>query len=365
MAKPFGVKHATAVLSKYRDRAPNTRDEKQEITDVLRRLPIEIDDDLVVEALVHDMTEHRVVQSQATCLLTATPVRGVPPNAERWARAVVRALQRVARDPDAAFYLAALPAEEAAWAEYMLRLDRAHGALPGLWSPRMYSTAQRERVVCGLASDPAVVAGARAAARLAPPARYCGWLWVLAADGSAESLPLLEMFVAELGKSPENLDWLASDFAVLMSSATTAALRAGLIGTVDERSRDSPGLDVARALDIATTALRFKVGLYADGGMPRIRLWVDSTKHPWYDARWNWDDPVHWPRCPEGTSPIDELRAFLRSCVSHGEGRFRTWELATAHRGDAKTRLVEFLHAEVEGLAGPNRASAPLQKFQG
>ncbi|HEX7602640.1 MAG TPA: hypothetical protein VF316_13580, partial [Polyangiaceae bacterium] len=327
--------------------------------------PIEIDDDLVEAALVHEIKDSRVEGSQATCLLTATPARGVPPNPERWARVVVRAMQRFKRDPDAAFYLAALPAKEAAWGGYMKRLDDAHGALPGVWNPKAYDTARRERVLRPLASDAAVVAGARAAARLKQPRKYDGWWWVLAADGSAESLPLLEVFVKKLGKSPKELDWLASDFAPLMTSKPAAALRARLIRTVDERSARSPGLAVARDLGIETDALRFKVGLYADRGMPRIRLWVDSAKDPWFDARWNWDELVHPPKSPKGTSPIDRLRAFLRSCVKDGKGEFRMWELATAHRGDAKTRLVEFLAAELKGLAGPKPPSAPLKSFKG
>ena len=150
-----------------------------------------------------------------------------------------------------------------------------------------------------------------------------------------------------------------------MTSKKTAALRAKLIRTVEERSARSPGLEVARALGIETDALRFKVGLYADRGMPRIRLWVDSTKGPWYDARWNWEERVTAPKYSKGASPIDDLRTFLRSCVNDGKGRFLTWELATAHRGDAKTRLVGLLAAELKGLKGPNPPSAPLESFKG
>jgi hypothetical protein len=365
MAKPFGVKHATAVLSKYRSKPPKDYGENQEFLDVLRRLPTEIEDDLVVTALVHDMKLHRVSESQANCLLTAIPARGVPPNPERWGRVVVRAMKQVGKDPDAAFYLAALPADEAEWCAYMVRMDDAHNALPGLWNSKRWTHEQRERVLRRLVADPAVVAGARAAARLAKPSFYDGWWWLLAADGAAESLPLVKAFVADAEKASDALDWLAYDLAPLMISPETAALRKRLMAAVEKRNKRAPGLAVARSLGIEADALRFKVGLYADGGMPRIRLWVDSSKDPWYDARWNWDELVHWPKVPASTSPTDELRSFLRSCVKDGEGRFRTWELATALRGDAKTRLVELLTSELTGLDGPKPASAPLKKFQG
>lgn len=58
---------------------------------MLRRLPVAVDDDLVVAALVHEMRADRVGNSQATCLLTAIPARGVQPNPERWESVVVRA----------------------------------------------------------------------------------------------------------------------------------------------------------------------------------------------------------------------------------------------------------------------------------
>ncbi len=363
MAKPFGVRHATAVLEKYRERAPDGYTERREMIGILRRLPVDVDDELVLAALVRDMTESSVDGSQATCLLTAIPARGIPPNPKRWARVVVRAMQRFERDPHAAFYLAALPADANAWEEHMTRLDSIHGSLPGLWNSKRWTHEQRERFLRRIVADPAVVAGARAAARLASPSMYDGWWWILAADGGAESVPLVEAFVEDAAKSADALDWLARAYAPLMISKKTAAIRAKLVANVE--TRHAPGIEAARVIGVKADALRFKVGLYASGGMPRIRMWIDSTRNPWFDARWNWDELVTNPKTPKHASPIDALRGFLRSCVADGKGEFRTWELATAHRGADKDKLVAFLSAELKGLTGPTPASAPLKAFKG
>lgn len=361
MAKPFGVKHATTILEKYSKKAPKDRDERQEIIDVLRRLPTDVDDALVEAALVHDIRDGGVDNSQADCLLTAIPAGGTKPNPARWAHVVVRAMKKFAKDADAAFYLAALPADDGKWVDYMVRLDTVRGGLRGFWNPNGYTPELRERVIRRLASDPDVVAGARAAAKLSKPSMYEGWWWILAADGSAKSLPLLEAFIAAHG--PADWDWLANLFAPLMITEHTAALRARLIAAV--KTRTAPGLEAARAMGIETKALKFKVGIYAKGGMPRIRAWIDSTKDPWFDARWNWDELVTTPKTPKRATPLEGLRLFLRSCVDDGKGEFVTWELQTAHRGDDKAKLVAFLSAELKGLKGPNPASAPLKSFRG
>src|SRR5262249_7757389 len=88
-----------------------------------------------------------------------------------------------------------------------------------------------------------------------------------------------------------------------------------------------------------------------------IRLWVDSTKDPWFDARWNWDELVHWPKAPAGTAPLEELRAFLRFCRDDGGGnRFVTWEFSTPHRGPGRGKLVEF---GAVGFCGAEALSLP------
>jgi hypothetical protein len=272
-------------------------------------------------------------------------------------------MQKFPADPGAAYFLAALPTDEAAWPAYLVRLDTSRRALDGLWNPKTWTPARRAELLHRLAADAEVVAGARAAARLTAPSLYDGWWWLLAADGGAASMPLVDAFVAEMLTAPRNLDWLATDFAPLLVSADGAALRARLIASVAERNGRAPDLAAARALGVP--ALRFKVGLYADGGMPRIRLWVDGTRDPWFDARWNWDELVRWPACPPDTAPLDQLRAFLAACVQDGQGQFRTWELVTALRGADKARLVAFLTTALAGLTGPQPASAPLKKFEG
>lgn len=361
MAKPFSAKHATTILEKYRKRAPKEHWEKREIIDVLSRLPTDIDDDVVVPALIHEIRDSKVDGSRVSCLLTATPSGGVPPNPARWASVVVRALEKFPRDPHAAFYLAALPKDRAKWAEHLVKIDGA--IILGLWNAKRFSPEQRERVLRPLASDPAIVAGARAAAARTKPSQYECWWWILAAEGSRKSLPLIESFVKATSKNKDNADWLASAFAPLMTSKDTAPVRARLTEAVV--SRAAPGLDAARAMGIVTKALRFKVGMYAAGGMPRIRLWVDSSKDPWFDARWNWDELVTGAKKKKGTPAIDDLRAFLRACVEDGKGRFTTWELQTAHRGEDKDKLVAFLSEELKGLRGPNAPSAPLKSFRG
>jgi len=361
MAKALGVKSATAILTKYRKKAPKDYFEQEEMLGVLRRLPTEIDDDLVVAALTHEMKRDGVDSSQATCLLTAIPSGGVKPNPKRWAHAVVRAMKNVPNDAHAAFYLAALPKDERKWALHMERLDTAHGGLGGFWNPKRYTPEKRARVVRELASDPAVVAGAIAAAKLSSPSKYDGWWWILAADGSTKVGPLLESFVAAHGRS--DWDWLADDFAPLLITKATAALRARLVAAVQTRS--APGVEAARAIGIDVKQLKLKVGMYAAGGMPRIRAWVDSSKDPWFDARWNWDELVNDAKVPKDAAPLEALRIFLQSCVRDGAGQFVTWELQTAHRGDDHKKLVAFLSFVLKDLRGPNPASAPLKSFRG
>lgn len=37
---------------------------------------------------------------------------------------------------------------------------------------------------------------------------------------------------------------------------------------------------------------------------------VDTAKDPWYGARWNWDELVHWPKCKTGAPAAEELRSI-------------------------------------------------------
>jgi hypothetical protein len=357
MAKPFGVKKATAVLEKYRAKGPKQSSEWQELIGVLRRLPVEVADDLVVAGLAHEIKDRRVDGSTADCLLTATPTGGVKPNPKRWAAVVVEAIRGFPKDPDAAFYLAALPKGAAAWAEYMERMDRSRGYLSqGVWR---WKGEMRQRVLGRLAGDSDVVAGAQAAAALSDVDKYVGYWWLLAADGSKASAKLIDGFVKEMRKNSRNADMLANDFAPLLTTPHVKKMRDELQGTVATRNAKAPGLDAALAMGMgAVPNLKFKVGMYGPPGgkkgWPRIRLWVDSTKDPWFDARWNWDELVHFPKAKPDTAPLEVLRNFLRFCRDDGGGnRFVSWEFSTPHRGPAREKLLAFVGGELKKLRGP------------
>jgi hypothetical protein len=357
MAKPFGVKQASAVLEKYRAKGPKEYFERHELIDVLRRLPVELADDLVVAGLVHDIKDRQVDGSSASCLLTSIPSGGVKPNPKRWAAVVVEAIRKFPKDPDAAFYLAALPKKAAAWAEYMERMDRYRAYLgQGVFR---WTGEERQEVLGRLAGDSDAVAGAQAAAALSDIDKSVGYWWLLAADGSKASAKPIAGFVKEMRKSPDNADMLANDFAPLLTSPHVKKLGAELQGTVAARNAKAPGIDAASAMGMGVVPhLKFKVGLYGPPGgkkgWPRIRLWVDSTQDPWYDARWNWDELVHWPKAPAGTAPLEELRSFLRFCRDDGGGkRFVSWEFSTPHRGPARDKLVSFVAKELKRLRGP------------
>jgi hypothetical protein len=141
----------------------------------------------------------------------------VKPNPKRWAKVVVQAIRQFPKDPDAAFYLAALPKKPAKWVEYMERMDRARayqGQGPWRWNGE-----QRERMLGRMVKDPDVVAGAQPAAALSENDKCVGYWWLLAADGSKASSKLIAGFVDEMRKnSAMPTCWRTHAVALIASS---------------------------------------------------------------------------------------------------------------------------------------------------
>jgi hypothetical protein len=261
-------------------------------------------------------------------------------------------------------YCTGAPADESKWAEHLVNVDEARFVSITFWNNKFWRNEDRVATIRRLASDEGVVIGMREAARDLPKTRFEGVCWILAADGSPASMPFVEAYIAENEATASSLDWLAMDFAPLLTGELTAPLGARLVASRNARNSASPGRALIDLLELEEAALSLKVGLYAETGMPRIRLWIDTTRSPWFDARWNWDELVSWRRPPPATPPLEGLRAFLAACIADGKGEFKTWELVTSLRGAAKERLIAFLKKELTPLDGPRPASAPLKSWK-
>jgi hypothetical protein len=302
---------ATATLERFAKTPAASRPQQLMIEKVLDALP----EGVPAEPLIAVLTE-RVRGALNLSDLTRIPAWAFPQ--------AVAALQRLPRQPNVAFVLAALP---------MMGNDRK--ALEELvrvvYSLDWAGRAKREPLV-QWAKNPALVAGAQAAVALDPfdyvTSRF---MPLLAAEGSEASIdglmPFIQRAVKEQGSQ---LDWLKDQLAPLFADTQACRdVRAMLEAKTAERTARSPALDFAKQLGIdpPPPVLQFNARFAGPGG---FSIRVDSTKARWFS----------WRRA--GFSVWGEIEPLqqLKKQASPGRTAFR---LQLKTRGVDRTRLEAWL----------------------
>jgi hypothetical protein len=213
----------------------------------------------------------------------------------------------------------------------------------------------RGRHLASYAKNKKLVAYAQAQIAKLPPDTSNGAMFLLAVDGSKASVDVLTRAVTKLLKDASNLDWLTYDLAPLLTRPATKSLRKVILDRTAKRSAASRGLQAGEALGLTgAESFRFKIAIYAKWS--KIRLWFDSTKDPWYDAIWNWNELVALPRGKKAT-PLAELEAVFehartgKDVVRALQGtKWERYELTTPHRGPFKRLLEAWVAKQLPGI---------------
>lgn len=339
--KELSVERATKLLEPFAKRPPEGAD-RQTLYDTLGRLPAGLSMELVTKVLQQDAKAKKDRTGVARSLRA------------EYAPAVASVLRKYPREAASIFMLAALPANPAKWGTAHTELNTGMFWL-SIYAMDRYRK-NRASSLERYARDPRMMAGARAQiAKLAPDTSNHASL-LLAHEGSKKSIDALEPAVKKLMKDPSNLDWLTYDLAPLLTKPAAKALQRLILGKTVKRNAASRGLQAGESLGLTgADSFRFKVAIYAKWS--RIRLWFDSTKDPWYDAIWNWNELVALPRPKKSVTPLAELEAVFAHAMNGNDvvralqgTKWERYELSSPHRGPFKKALDDWLAKQLPGI---------------
>jgi hypothetical protein len=338
--KELTVERATKLLEPFSSRAPQ-QSEKPALYDTLDRLPPGVSMKLVTAVLKHQAAKN------------GTDVaRRLRPE---YASAIASVLKAHRKSPEAMFLLAALPKNPSTWGTALAEVN------DGLFYLGYHAMSSKRRgraqSLAPYATDPRIVAGARAQIAKLEPSKDNEAMLLLALEGSKASVAVLAPAVRELLENRHNLDWLTYDLAPLMTQPATVPLRELILGKTTKRNAASRGLLAGESLGLTgADSFKFKIAMY--GKYSKIRLWFDSTKDPWYDAIWNWNELVDLPRVKKSTTPLAELEAVMAHAMTGHDvvralqgTKWERYELTTPHRGPFRTLLEAWVAKQLHGVS--------------